>query len=346
MTTDPAAPPRDLLTPPADPGHEPAHQHGDGAGDTAICAACLALYARALQDGRLSRSAAGEASCLGRVGAWRTDPDDAAWLRPVSPAVLLPEVLRFIEDGIARERRREVEVAALFEPLMALEAQSASSAAQSAITVLRDHDRINAALWRAAAHASREILTVQPGGRRDPAGLSEALPHEQEVLDRGASMRTLYQHTSRYSSAVLAHYEQLRGDVQVRTLHEVTDRLIVFDRSVAFIPANSDRTAALELRHPGLVQFLVTTFDRLWHMATPMWPRPVEQPSVNGVTTRQRAIARLLIDGLTDEKIAARLGMNVRTVRVHIAKLATTLGSENRAQLGYLIGESGILQQP
>ncbi len=35
--------------------------------------------------------------------------------------------------------------------------------------------------------------------------------------------------------------------------------------------------------------------------------------------------------------------MNVRTARVHIAKLAATLGSESRAQLGYLIGQSGIL---
>ncbi|MCU8595182.1 helix-turn-helix transcriptional regulator, partial [Streptomyces sp. A13(2022)] len=53
----------------------------------------------------------------------------------------------------------------------------------------------------------------------------------------------------------------------------------------------------------------------------------------------------LLVEGHTDTDIADRLGMNVRTARVHIAKLATTLGSESRAQLGYLIGQSGILDQ-
>ncbi len=37
--------------------------------------------------------------------------------------------------------------------------------------------------------------------------------------------------------------------------------------------------------------------------------------------------------------------MNVRTCRAHIAKLATALGSGSRAQLGYLIAESGILKQ-
>ncbi|MFE2098822.1 helix-turn-helix transcriptional regulator, partial [Streptomyces sp. NPDC059468] len=35
----------------------------------------------------------------------------------------------------------------------------------------------------------------------------------------------------------------------------------------------------------------------------------------------------------------------VRTARVHIAKLATTLGSDSRAQLGYLIARSGILER-
>ncbi|MCF2129726.1 helix-turn-helix transcriptional regulator, partial [Strepomyces sp. STD 3.1] len=63
-----------------------------------------------------------------------------------------------------------------------------------------------------------------------------------------------------------------------------------------------------------------------------------------GITPRQHAIAALLIEGHTDNVIAERLGMNVRTARVHIAKLAATLGSESRAQLGYLIAESGILK--
>lgn len=43
--------------------------------------------------------------------------------------------------------------------------------------------------------------------------------------------------------------------------------------------------------------------------------------------------------------IAGRLGMNVRTTRVHIARLAAALGSESRARLGYLIGGSGIPEQ-
>lgn len=102
---------------------------------------------------------------------------------------------------------------------------------------------------------------------------------------------------------------------------------------------------ALEIRHPTLISFFATTFDRLWQLATPMYPEAVQLPVVDGVTPRQRAIARLLVEGHTDTAIADRLGLNVRTTRAHIAKLAAHLGSESRAQLGYLIGQSGILER-
>lgn len=144
---------------------------------------------------------------------------------------------------------------------------------------------------------------------------------------------------------VIARYEQLRGDAEARTLDEVTDRLIIVDRAVAFVPSDRDGRVALEIRHPTIVGYLATAFDRFWRPATPMHPQAVRRPTLNGVTPRQRAIAALLVEGHTDAVIADRLGMNVRTARVHIAKIATTLGSGSRAQLGYLIGQSGILDQ-
>ncbi|MYX94098.1 hypothetical protein GT045_04570 [Streptomyces sp. SID486] len=151
------------------------------------------------------------------------------------------------------------------------------------------------------------------------------------------------QHTLRHAPDIIAYQEQLNGDHEVRTLDQVTDRLIVVDGEVAFLPANTDGTLALEVRHPALLRYFVTTFDRLWHLATPMYPQAVRTPSLNGITPRQRAIAALLVEGHTDAVVADRLGMNVRTARLHIAKLAATLGSESRAQLGYLIGRSGVL---
>lgn len=179
-----------------------------------------------------------------------------------------------------------------------------------------------------------------------PEAQAVALVRDQALLDRGGRIRALYQHTQRHRPLVLARYEQLRGDAEARTPDEVTDRLIVIDHAVAFIPASRDRSLALEVRHPALIDYFANVFDRLRHLATPMHPTSVPRLSPDVVSRRRRAIAGLLVEGHTDAVIADRLGMNIRTARVHIAGLAATLGSESRAQLGYLIGRSGILDPP
>ncbi|MFD9909700.1 helix-turn-helix transcriptional regulator [Streptomyces sp. NPDC059063] len=317
------------------------HAHGPDE----LCEAGSTLYARALREGRVAHRDADTAPCLLDFGLLHPDVDDMRWLRPTAPAVALTQLLRRIEDDVARRRRREEKLTALFEHLMAVDAGRLPSSGAPELVVLEGFERINTAIDDAMLEATDQLLTVQPGGARSPEILADALPREQDVLSRGCRMRTLYQHTTRHSLPALAHYEQLDGDVEVRTLNEVTERMVVVDHAVAFIPASRDRTVALEIRQPAIVDFLITTFERLWHLATPMYPHPAQLPSENGVTTRQRAIAELLIEGLTDSEIAARLGMNVRTAREHIAKLAAILGSGSRAQLGYLIGQSGIVDQ-
>lgn len=308
-----------------------------------LCEVGSELYAQALRENRIADLEAERAPCLVALGLLYPDESDPQWLRPRAPAAALPRLLATIAERIADQRRREARLAAAFEPLMTIRTGAVPAAHDSAITVLRSLSQINEAIDQAVGATSEEVLTIQPGGARPADLLVTAVSPEQSMLTRGARMRTLYQHTTRHSLATLAHFEQLDGDVEVRTLDEVTDRLLVFDRAVAFIPADMDRSIALELRHPAVIDFLVTAFHSLWRLATPMFPHTEPQPTKNGITTRQRAIATLLVEGLTDTEIATRLGMNVRTARVHIAKLATILGSESRTQLGYLIGQSGIL---
>ncbi|MFF3328786.1 LuxR C-terminal-related transcriptional regulator [Streptomyces sp. NPDC002888] len=313
-----------------------------------LCAAGSRLYERALREGRVPSADVQEAPCLVAFGLLHPAVDAPGRLEPLAPAVALHRHLRTSEDRIARERRREAQLVDVFEPLLRLGGGRTPAGSTPAISLLSGRDPINLAITQAMADASRELLAIQPHISyvgKPAAILTDAMARDQDLLDRGGRIRSLYQHTMRYAPTVLARYEWLRGDVEARSLDEVTERLLVIDRTVAFIPANKDRTLALEVRHPALVDYFVTTFERLWRLATPMYPEAVRQPTLNGVTPRQRAIAALLVEGHTDTVIAERLGMNVRTARVHIAKLAATLGSESRAQLGYLIGRSGILER-
>ncbi|MCX4763718.1 helix-turn-helix transcriptional regulator [Streptomyces sp. NBC_01275] len=313
-----------------------------------LCAEGRRTYERALSEGRLALADADAVPCLLEFGLLHPSVDDPDLLEPVAPTVALHRHLVTAENRIAGERRREARLVDVFDPFIRLRERGTQVADTPAISLLSGYAPINLALTEAIADAAEEILAIQPRGEHPgalPRSHDQAMVRDQAFLDRGGRIRTLYQHTTRHAPTVLARYEQLRGDAEARSLDEVTERLIVIDRTVAFIPANADRTMALEVRHPALIDYFATTFDRLWRLATPMYPQAVQHPSLNGVTRRQHAIAALLVEGHTDAVIAARLGMNVRTARVHIAKLAATLGSDSRAQLGYLIGQSGILDQ-
>ncbi|MEU1316276.1 helix-turn-helix transcriptional regulator [Streptomyces tibetensis] len=314
-----------------------------------LCDAGVAVYERALLEGRVRVQEAEGTPCLLDFGLLQRAVEDSRWLEPIAPALALRRLLRGSEERIVDERRREERLVEMFQPLMQIDEGHTAEAVTPTLRVISGKERINRAITAVMADASRESLTIQPRmaltGAPLEAAYALARARDQKLLDRGGRIRTLYQHTLRHIPIIVAHHERLHGDIEARALDEVTNRLIVIDRSVAFIPADAEGTLALEIRHPAIVGYMATTFDRLWRLATPVFPEAAPQPPHDGITPRQHAIAALLVEGHTDAVIADRLGMNIRTARVHIAKLAATLGSQSRAQLGFLIGRSGILDQ-
>ncbi|MEJ1198135.1 MULTISPECIES: helix-turn-helix transcriptional regulator [unclassified Streptomyces] len=317
-----------------------AHPHAV----TELCDEGNRLYVSALRAGRIARADVDSAPCLMEFALLHPDPDDATWLRPVPPTVALAQRLHPIEREITERRRLSVQLADAFEPFMAASAQSSTSA--HAITVLEGRDRINSALNLATSECHTEVLTVQPGKRRMESNLLKGLERDRPLIERGVRLRTLYQHTARHSPETLAYVDQIaNGKVEVRTIDELVERLIICDETVAFIPTREDRQVALELRHPGLVRYLIKVFEFMWARAVPLKIGTPYETAPDGITDIQHSIAKLLVEGHVDEAIARRLGMNVRTCRAHIAKLALALGSGSRAQLGFLIAQSGILEQ-
>ncbi|MER6038968.1 MULTISPECIES: helix-turn-helix transcriptional regulator [unclassified Streptomyces] len=301
------------------------------------------LYAAALRAGRIARADVEPAPCLLEFDLLYPDPDDPEWLRPLPAPVALAQRLSPLEREIADRRRLTIRLADAFEPFISLHSHIA--AATDSIAVLEGGERINAALNLATSQCQNEVLTVQPSDRLSEQNLLRGLERDRPLIERGVRIRTLYQHTARYNPEKLAYVAQLAsGKAEYRTIDELVERLIVCDDSVAFIPIRDDQQVALELRHPGLVRYLIKVFEFMWGRAVPLSAGAPYETAPDGISEVQHSIAKLLVEGHVDEAIARRLGMNVRTCRAHIAKLAQALGSGSRAQLGFLIAQSGMLE--
>ena len=316
---------------------KPPHSHGE----LELCDSAILLYTEALRSGRIARADLAPAPCLIDMSLVHPDPRDDAWMRPVPPSAALAHLLQPVTRDIHERIRRTAALADTLAPL----ASVASEDPDHAITVLEGKPLIRAAIGAATAEASEEVLTMQPGSTRPFNQMPEALPRALSMIEQGASLRHIYQHSARYAPRLKEYLAQVPADrLQVRTVEQTVERLLIFDHAVAFIPANAERDLALEIRHPALIHFLIQMYEVLWTQATPLTQQlPTSSPGTP-VTAVQRSIARLLVEGHVDDAVARKLGISVRTCRSHIAKLMQALDASSRTQLGALIVQSGIAE--
>ncbi|MET9919896.1 LuxR C-terminal-related transcriptional regulator [Streptomyces sp. NPDC006435] len=283
--------------------------------------------------------------CLSALHLMVEDRDAPGRLIPVPPETASFDALGSIEEAIARKRRtlRSTRaVLAAFEDLYV----DLHRLEQPALTRLSGEAVIGKALDAGVAGCREEVRTAHPGGGRPTHALEEALPRDLHNLRRGIRQRTIYQHTVRSDRVTLAYIERVTTEgAEVRTLPEVVDRIIVFDRDLAFIPFSDEPHSALRIQHPSLVRFLARHFDEAWARSVPVRPErvPLRTPMVT--SDLQRTILQAVVGGETDESIARRLGMSRRSVAEHVRKVSEQLGSNGRAQLGYLVATSGLLEE-
>ncbi|MET4921023.1 LuxR C-terminal-related transcriptional regulator [Streptomyces sp. PSRA5] len=309
--------------------------------DRELCDEAIRLYTEALRKGRIPRADLSPTPCLVDMALLHSDPQDPAWMRPLPPSAALTHLLQPITREINERVERTASLVHSLAPLTAVVAEDPNLA----ITVIEGKSVIDAAVGDAVALATKEVWTVQPGSSRPRKAMLRGRSRSLGAIERGAQVRHLYQHSSRYRPYVKEYLEHVpTGKLEVRTVEQTIERLIIVDRSVAFIPGDSERTTALEIRHPAVVAYLVRTYEVLWSMATPMTEH-LEVASRDAlVTPVQQSIAKLLVEGTTDEMVARKMGISVRTCRSHIAKLMQALNASSRTHLGALLVHSGLVE--
>jgi DNA-binding NarL/FixJ family response regulator len=62
---------------------------------------------------------------------------------------------------------------------------------------------------------------------------------------------------------------------------------------------------------------------------------------VSALTSREKEVARLAAQGLSNQVIAHQLFLSVRTVEAHLSHVYTKLGVTGRAELAAFLAEAG-----
>ncbi|MFJ6774520.1 LuxR C-terminal-related transcriptional regulator [Kitasatospora sp. NPDC091257] len=196
------------------------------------------------------------------------------------------------------------------------------------------HVHIRQRISQLVSDCRSEVLTAQPGHR--PADtLQVALLQDVQLLQRGCSLRTIYQPVALADPPALAYAEEvIRHGSLIRVLDEPFQRLIVFDRSVAVISANDDNSTAAFITDPATITYLVGTFERDWARADTAEAAALGQATARTIPDR---VGRLLARGLTQRAVATRLGLSERTVAAHISRLRDRYGAQTLFQLGWLM---------
>ncbi|MBB4922508.1 DUF6879 family protein [Kitasatospora kifunensis] len=278
----------------------------------------------------------------------RPAPGRPDLLIPTSPEAAAAEALGPLEARIAEASSHAQSIRDELQALMPRYRSSLRERGRQVGTDrLPDLRTVSAMLTEESARCREEVFTIQPGGGRQPGRLAEAVSRDLAMLGRGVRMRTLYQHSARANLATQSYVETLTASgAEYRTAPELPDRAVVFDRSVAFLPARAEGGSgegAVLVRDPDIVGYLCRVFDQLWATATPF--RGVSEAAYREVgDSLRRALVGMLAEGLKDEVIARRLGMSLRTCRRHIADVLLTLGAESRFQGGVLAERSGLTE--
>lgn len=263
----------------------------------------------------------------------RTDDTAGGALVPRGPQVAAALLISPIERAMYQRRELADTLREHIDDITRPEAGGTEPA--GAIDVLEGVAEIRGLCKLAAEVCRSEVIVLRPG-HGDEDLFDELFDACYGVLPPGVGLRIVSPHRDRADFAARAKAKRLaQGGAQIRTLTEVPQAAVVFDRALAVMVnlAGSERQpTARRVRDQNVVRFLIGLFDQLWEGATPF---AADEPGYAAAgDDLQHSIARLMAQGFTDEVVARRLGMSVRTCRRHIAAMLQNLDAVSRFQAG------------
>lgn len=177
--------------------------------------------------------------------------------------------------------------------------------------------------------ASHDVTFLVPDF--DPSGIEFSMDLAHHVLRRSGRLRLIVQRDVAELDVVRAHAKAL-GELGVvpRVATTVPAYGILIDSCIGvFGPQMIVASAGLR-RLSGLC-------ETLWRSSS---PHP--EASRQRYSARSRRVIELLAEGLTDEAVARRLGVSVRTVRTDTAATMARFAASSRFQAGVRAAQLGL----
>lgn len=268
----------------------------------------------------------------------RAEPGNG-WRRlvPVSPEVAAASLISPIGEEINRRRALISQIEARLNPFQPhYEANRDTSSARARIEALTNEIELSGHLHLAAEQCSRDFVGFRPDGLLGLARIAA-------MARRGVTVRLLVQHSVRADlRARTAVKEIVALGGEVRTVGQLPRQVIIFDDEVAFLLGErGSGPTGVAIRHTETVRLLCEVVEMTWSAAEPYSAGDIGYHEVTDDLLR--TIVELLASGLTDEAIARRLGVSVRTCRRHIATVLSSLDAVSRFQAGALAVSANLL---
>lgn len=182
---------------------------------------------------------------------------------------------------------------------------------------------------------ARELLSASSAGHTDQ--LQRSLPLTRTRLANGLKLVSLwdYWRSDHEAKVLLAnedHGSHLFGLVPVPM--KIVDRSFVLLQG----PASGDDVSLMKVWDPTCLQLAWRFWRAAMATTVPFHPRPT---SATGFSTRQHQVLSLLAADLSDDAVAAALGISVRTVRADVAAVLQALGVKSRFAAGVRLNRWG-----
>ena len=252
---------------------------------------------------------------------------------PVNPEVALDAMLSLEQAELSRRERQLLQARAELARLVR-DSDPGGGPSLRHVSRLDDLDQIHEVLGDLAARCYQETLSVITGVM-PPEDLTGSFDHDAGMMRRGVRLRILHTRAQAGVPHMREHMELLhRTGAEIRVADTLPHRLLVFDRTIAFLPVTPGRVraGALVVREPAIIANLVTLFGSLWSGAVDL--DQLGESGGPGASELDRNVLMLMSSGVKDEAAARQLNISDRTYRRHVADILVRLGASSRFQAG------------